>query len=98
AVPRGRGAAGGARRPRHRGRAGHADRARRAAPARLRPRRTRRGAGDVRPAGEAARRVARGSTRLIPLSAATILVTAGGLVVLAGLFAMSDAAVSSVSV
>ena len=51
ALPRGRRQAGGRGRPLHRGRAAHARHPRRAAPAGLRPRRARRGPGDVRAAG-----------------------------------------------
>ena len=73
--------------------------ARHPAPARLRPRRARRGARDVRPAARAARatgdeRAARDARRD---TATWLLVLAGLLVVVGGLFAGAEAALSRVS-
>src|SRR6266498_3633233 len=87
--------AGGRGRPRDPGRAGPAHRARHAAPARLRPRRAGRGARDVQPAGSPARQLARVQETVMPHL--TLLAVAAGLVVLAGLFAMTDAALAAVS-
>ena len=54
-------------------------------------------AGDVRPAGPAARRVAGRSTRTMTSADVWLVVAAAALVVLAGLFSAADAALSSAS-
>src|SRR5262249_61431103 len=61
------------------------------------PRRTGGGAGDVRAAGQPPRRLAQRAKTVAGMNDATLILNSAGLVVLAGFFAASDAAISTVS-
>src|SRR3954471_5890243 len=101
ALPTGRGPAGPGRRPHHTGRAPAAHHARDPPPARLRPRRAGRGAGDVRPAAQAAadvpREPRRGQGLVVSAGDVRLVVVALVLVLLAGALAASEAALARVS-